>query len=234
MTSMVSDQPRAAAEFRDGARDILPPLIAAIPIGLVYGAICTAKGMSVVEAALASALVFAGGAQFAATELWASPPPVLALALSTLLINARHVLMGASLKPKARFGAATPFVVFWMADENWALAERRAARGPVTLAYWLGMAAPFYVNWITWTVVGAAGGALLGDPARFGADFAFTALFIGLVAGFWKGRSTGVTVAAAGVAAALVYRTLGSPWHVLAGAFAGMVAAAATTRGGTR
>ncbi|MBK9081681.1 MAG: AzlC family ABC transporter permease [Rhizobiales bacterium] len=234
MTVTAPSRTRAAVEFRDGARDILPPLVAAIPIGLVYGAICAAKGMSVLEAALASALVFAGGAQFAATELWASPPPVLALALSTLLINARHVLMGASLKRKARFGAATPFVVFWMADENWALAERRAATRPVTLAYWLGMAAPFYVNWIAWTVVGAGAGALLGDPARFGADFAFTALFIGLVAGFWKGRSTGVTVAAAGVTAALVYRTLGSPWHVLGGAFAGMVAAAATTRGGVR
>lgn len=218
------------AEFRNGARDILPPLLAAIPVGLVYGAISAAKGMSVAETALMSALVFAGGAQFAATELWASPPPLFALALSTLLINARHVLMGASLAPKARFGRATPFVMFWLADENWALAERRAARGPLTLAYWLGMAIPFHLNWVVWAALGAGAGAVLGDPARYGADFAFTALFIGLVAGFWKGRGTGVTVAASAVVAALTHRFAGSPWHVLAGAFAGVATAAALVR----
>ena len=44
----------------------------------------------------------------------------------------------------------------------------------------------------------AAAGSLLGDPRQIGADFAFTALFIGLIAGFWKGRATAITVAAEG------------------------------------
>ncbi|MBL8589094.1 MAG: AzlC family ABC transporter permease [Methylobacteriaceae bacterium] len=225
---------RRAAEFRDGARDILPPLIAAAPIGLVYGAICASKGMTALETALMSGLVFAGGSQFAAAELWAPSPPLFAIALSTLMINARHVLMGASLARKARFGAATPLAAFFMADENWALAERRAAARGLTLAYWFGMAAPFWLNWLGFTTLGSAAGALLGDPARLGADFAFTALIIGLVAGFWKGRATGVTVAVSGVTAALVWRFVGSPWHVLAGAAAGMAAAAALVRSAAR
>ncbi|MFL5313835.1 MAG: branched-chain amino acid ABC transporter permease, partial [Microvirga sp.] len=70
----------------------------------------------------------------------------------------------------------------------------------------------------------------LGDPKRFGADFAFTALFIGLVAGFNKGRITAATVAASGGTAALAHVTLGPPWHVLAGAFAGILAAYAAAR----
>ena len=68
-------------------------------------------------------------------------------------------------------------------------------------------------------------GAALGDPSRFGADFAFTALFIALIAAFWKGRVTFWTVAAAGLASALTYRLIGPPWHVLAGALCGLVAA---------
>ncbi len=68
-------------------------------------------------------------------------------------------------------------------------------------------------------------GAALGDPRRFGADFAFTALFIALVAAFWKGRVTFWTVAAAGLASALTYRLIGPPWHVLAGALCGLAAA---------
>jgi predicted branched-subunit amino acid permease len=144
-----------------------------------------------------------------------------------LLINARHILMGASLKPKlSRFAALQrAFGLFFMADENWAMAERRAATHALTPAYFLAMGAIFWLNWVAWTSFGALAGSLMGDPKRIGADFAFTALFIGLVAGFWKGRSTAVTVAASALAAALAYRLAGPPWHVAAGALAGILAA---------
>jgi 4-azaleucine resistance transporter AzlC len=215
------------ADFRRGFLDILAPLFACVPIAMVYGAICATKGLSIAETTLASAMVFAGGSQFAATELWASPPPMLALFASTLLINARHALMGLSLRTKTTWGRAWPFAVFFMADEIWAMAERRATRAPVTLAFWAGEVIPFYLAWVGFSAVGAAAGSLLGDPKALGADFAFTALFIGLVAGFWRGRSTAAIVGASAVTAALVYRIAGSPWHVLAGAAAGMSAAAA-------
>jgi 4-azaleucine resistance transporter AzlC len=214
-------------EMADGVRGILPPMIAAAPIGLLYGALAVGKGMSQLEACLSSMLIFAGGAQFAALELWRSPPPLLALVFSTLLINARHILMGASLKPK--LGRFSPFErafgVFFMADENWAMAERRAARHLLTPAYYFAMGVVFWANWNLWTALGAFGGAFLGDPRRIGADFAFTALFIGLVAGFWKGRSTALTVAASALASALAYHALGPPWHVAAGALSGIAAA---------
>jgi predicted branched-subunit amino acid permease len=93
--------------------------------------------------------------------------------------------------------------------------------------------------WFASTFAGAYAGTFLGDPARFGADFAFTALFIGLIAGFWKSRIAGlavrasrtaslrilIVIAASLIAAALVYVTAGPPWHVAAGAFAGILAA---------
>jgi predicted branched-subunit amino acid permease len=40
-----------------------------------------------------------------------------------------------------------------------------------------------WTNWVVTGTLGAIAGSLLGDPKRFGADFAFTALFIGLIAG---------------------------------------------------
>ena len=46
------------------------------PIGMLFGALAVGKGLSVAEAGLMSLLVFAGGAQFAALELWAYPVPV--------------------------------------------------------------------------------------------------------------------------------------------------------------
>jgi 4-azaleucine resistance transporter AzlC len=215
-------------EFRTALVDIAPALVAAIPIGLLYGALAVAHGMTPFGAALMSALVFAGGAQFAAIDLWRYPLPLLALVISTALINARHILMGASLAPKlARLPRPIRYLACAvMADENWALAERRAGRAPVTARYFFGMGAVFWGNWVLWSAVGAALGPVLGDPKRFGADFAFVAIFIGLVISLSKTRRAAGVVAASAAAATAAHVLVGSPWHVLSGAFAGVVAGA--------
>jgi 4-azaleucine resistance transporter AzlC len=227
MDSAASHAPARADEFRAGFADIWPVMVACVPIALLFGALSTAKGLSVGEATLMSILVFAGGAQFAAVELWTYPVPVATLVFSALLINARHILMGASLVRRlGRFSLAQRlFGMHFLTDESWALAERRALRQTLTPAYWFAMAASLPAVWIGSTFLGALLGSLLGDPRSIGADFAFTALFIGLIAGFWRGRATGITVAASGAAAAAVYALAGPPWHVLAGALSGIAAA---------
>jgi 4-azaleucine resistance transporter AzlC len=222
------DDPEARPrEVRDGLRAIAPLVVSVIPIGIVVGALATAKGLSVAEACLMSVLAFAGGAQFAAIAIWAHPVPVLAIVFSTLLINSRHLLMSASLTPKmAGFSRVRQLIaLYFLVDETWALAEARAVSRPVTPGYWLGLAAPMFVAWVGATLLGAFLGSFMGDPARFGADFAFTAVFIGLTATFWKGPRSAFTIAASLATSALVYRLVGSPWHVAAGALAGIAAA---------
>lgn len=215
------------SELRDGLGDIWPVMVAAVPIGLLFGALCRTKGLSVLEAGLMSVLVFAGGAQFAAVELWTWPVPVLTLAVSTLLVNARHMLMGASLAPKlGAFSLPQRLTgLFFLTDEAWALAERRAACGSVTPTYWFALAATLPLAWVGATFAGAWLGSFFGDPRALGADFAFTALFIGLIAGFWRGSATALTITASGAAAALAYHVAGAPWHVAAGALAGITTA---------
>lgn len=214
-------------DARLGFSDVWPAALAAVPIGLLFGALAAGKGLSPLEVFVMGALVFAGGAQFAAVELWASPAPIWALVFSTLLINARHILMSASLVPKLQgFSTLQKLTgLYYMADENWALAEKRARSRSLSPAYWFGMVVPFVSCWLTTTTLGAVVGAAFGDPKQLGADFAFTALFIALVASFWKGRVTFWTVAAAGIASALTYKLAGAPWHVAAGAICGLLAA---------
>jgi 4-azaleucine resistance transporter AzlC len=222
-------------EARAGLRDIAPAAIAAIPIGLLFGAIAAAKGLTPAEVTVMSVLVYAGGAQFAAIETWIHPAPVLTLAFATFLINVRHVLMGASLSPKIRLSRTQEFFAFFfLTDESWALSERRALDRPVTGAYWAAMAVVLYGNWVVSSALGAVLGSFLGDPARIGADFAFTALFIGLIAGFGRSRVTLVTVAVSAAVAALVHHFIGAPWHVASGALAGIAAAYLTAPGETR
>lgn len=213
-------------EIRAGLRDIAPVAVAALPIGLLFGAVAAAKGLSALEVALMSALVYAGGAQFAGIETWVHPAPIAALAFATLLVNARHVLMGASLGPKMHLTGFQRFIAFFfLTDEAWALSERRALDRPITGAYWAAMALVLWGNWTLSSTLGAVLGSFMGDPARIGADFAFTALFIGLVAGFGRSRVTLVTVGVSASVAALVHYFIGAPWHVASGALAGIAAA---------
>lgn len=214
-------------EAIDGFRAILPLIIAAAPIGFVFGAVATGNGLSPLETVLMSALVFAGGSQFVAMDLWSHPASWTALGFAALLVNLRHVLMGASLERS--LGLFRPWqklpTLFAMADENWALAEARARTTALTPAYYMGLALPFYLCWVASSLAGALFGALIGDIAVYGLDFAFPAVFIVLLTGFWKGRETGLVLAASGLAALTVHAFVPGAWYIAAGALAGLAAA---------
>ncbi len=133
---------------------------------------------------LMSGAVFAGGSQFVALDLWTSPAAWMSLGLAALIVNVRHVLMGTSIVRKMeRFrGVAKPIALFFLADEIWAFAERRAAERPLTPAFYAGTTLPMVAGWLVSTVAGTLAGAVLGDPKVYGFDFAFIAIFIGLLA----------------------------------------------------
>jgi 4-azaleucine resistance transporter AzlC len=215
-------------EFLDGVADLAPVLVAVVPIGLLWGTLASAKGLSLLEAMLMSVLVFAGAAQFVAVEMWQEPAPVLLLVLAALIVNIRHVLMSASVS--RHIGKIPrrlhPLVAYLLVDESWALTERRALKRPVTLAYYLGVTLPMAVSWYVSTGVGALLGRSLGDPAAIGLDFAFSALFVSILMGFWKGRRTAGVLAASGGVAAATYLAIDGPWYIMAGGLAGALAAA--------
>ena len=220
------------SEFVAGLKAVAPVIVAAMPIGLVFGAVAASKGLSPLEAVLMSALVFAGGSQFVAMDIWMHPASWTTLGFAALLVNIRHVLMGASLGRK--MDAFRPWQKYLgalvMADENWAMAEARARRTRLTPAFFAGLSILFYVNWVVCSLAGALLGAFLGDPALIGLDFAFPAVFIVLVTGFWKGSSTGLVLLASALASIAVYLMVPGAWYIAAGAAAGLVAAFATGR----
>jgi len=233
---MTSTAGRPETEWRAALADIAPAMVAGMPFAVLCGALAVAKGLSPVEALTMSLVVFAGGAQFAAIEIWGARVPVFALVVSTLLINSRHILMGVSLRPKLDALTVPQRLLgcFMLADETWAVAERRAGGRSITPTYFLVMGVALWANWVVWSSVGAWLGPVLGDPKRFGADFAFTAIFIALIVSLSGGRRSGGVVVASAVTAALVHALIGSPWHVLSGALAGIVAAAVLPAGTVR
>jgi 4-azaleucine resistance transporter AzlC len=217
----------ATREFRQGLIDVLPVIAAASVIGLLWGTLAAGKGLSPLETGLMSASVFAGSAQFLAIELWRDPAPWFFLTVTVFIVNIRHVLMGASLSRhmgNIPAGWRAP-LLFVMADENWAFCERRALTQPLTMAYYLGLGLPMVTTWTISSVIGALAGASLRDPAAYGFDFAFSALFIGILAGFWKGPKTGAVLAASAVVAAVAKLAIAGAWYIVLGGLAGVLVA---------
>ena len=221
-------------DLRQGVFDVAPVLVAATPIGLLWGTLAAGKGLSPFESWLMSATVFAGAAQFVAIEVWRDPVPGVLLTVTALIVNIRHVLMGASLS--RHMGGIDrrwhPAMMFLLADENWAFSERRALKAPLSLGYYFGLALPMWFAWTTSSTVGAIVGRSFGDPAVYGFDFAFSAMFIGILAGFWKGPRTGAVLGASAIAAALAKLYVPGAWYIVIGGIVGMAVAALLYRGG--
>ncbi|MGF7161373.1 4-azaleucine resistance transporter AzlC [Rhodoligotrophos appendicifer] len=224
--------PSTIREFFQGVISALPIAAAAVPIGLLFGALAAGKGLSTLEAGLMSALVFAGAAQFVAIGIWTDPAPWALLGLTALTVNLRHAIMGVSLVLQFKhFGRAERwFNLFFLTDEVWALSEKRASERPLYPAYYMGIAVSLIVTWTAGTVAGTILGARLGPPERYGLDFIFTALFLGLVIGFWKGPKTGIVIAISGLFAAVAHELIDGPWYIVIGGLAGTAAGALTFR----
>src|SRR5271154_5381573 len=176
--------PSAGAAFRAGLLRTAPVALGVFTYGLVFGALTHEAGLSTLEAAAMSAIVFSGSAQFVALGIWTLPPPIATLALATFLINFRFFLMAATMTPVLRGWSlirALP-AMFLVTDENWAVTMAAGER-PHWGAFFLGTGAALYVTWLAATVVGHALGSAVADPKSWGFDFAFPAMFLALAVG---------------------------------------------------
>ena len=232
MTVLSEKSGGARAAFTAGALRCAPVALGVLAYGLVFGALAQQAGLSFAETAFMSAIVYSGSSQFVALGLWTLPPPVLALAVATLLVNFRFFLiaatMGRVLKgwPLLRVLAALP----WVTDENWAVTMAEGERRHWG-AFFLGTGAVLYVTWPTASLLGHALGAVVADPKAWGFDFAFTAVFMTLAVGLARKHRAPLVWLASAAGAFLADRLLaggplGASVPVLVGGLAGALVAA--------
>jgi predicted branched-subunit amino acid permease len=95
------------------------------------------------------------------------------------------------------------------------------AQGRTDAAFLLGSGLLLYVAWLSSTLLGRALGSIVQDPARFGLDFAFTAVFLSLLVGLWKSKADLLPWIVAAIVAVITARLLPDKWYILCGALAG-------------
>ena len=218
------------AEAWRGLNSALPVMLGFVPFALVLGVQATQKGLSYVEVPLMTGMNFGGGSEFAALKLWTSPPRVLLIVAMTVLINCRHILMGAAFAPHLKHlmkRQAIP-ALFFMCDESWAIAlsdARQRSSGNVSFSYYLGVSVSLYLTWVIFTAVGAILGPVIGHVEHYGFDMAFVAVFLVLLKGMWRGFRACRPWLVSLVVAALTFHCVPGAWYVAAGAISGLIAA---------
>ena len=203
-------------------------MVAYVPIGLLWGTVAAGKGFSALEALLTSVFVYAGASQFVAVDMWREPVPIFILIATTLVVNLRHVLMSASLSRHISTisGSWRVALMYLLTDESWAINERRAQTEMIDLGYILGTFLPLWPTWFLCSFIGAFVGNSLGDPAVYGLDFAFSAIFLTIIMGFWKGPRTAGVILASGLFAVAGKLFLPGAWYIMVGGVAGVLIAA--------
>jgi 4-azaleucine resistance transporter AzlC len=211
--------------------DIFPVLLSVVPFGLVFGALATEKGLAFDQIIVMSALMYAGASQMVAIELWGFPPAFWTIVFAVLAVNFRHILYSASLGRKMKdWPVSKRFFGFgFMVDPVFALADARSPN-QISGAYYAGMTIILYPAWIIMSAIGALFGNLIRNPEVWGLDFVLAAYFTVLVLGFRTRRNAFAVILATSVVAVLVYLTIGAPWHVASGGFAGVLTAAALAK----
>lgn len=215
------------AAVLQGMRDCLPLQAAVIPFGLVCGIASQGQGLSLLEATLMSAVVYAGSAQLLALSHWADPAPVLAAALATFVVNLRLALMGPVLGPwldRVR-GWRLWGSLFLMADQNWAISVAQQGAGRWDAGYLFGSGILMWAVWVLSTAGGHALGATLRLPPTHPLFFAALAVFVAILVPMWRSRADMLPwVVAGGVSLAVAQLLPGTSWHIVAGALAGSAA----------
>jgi len=175
-------------------RALKPAFLATIPVmtgylvlGFGFGLVLHEAGFDAWLALGMSGFIYAGSMQYVAIELFTGGASLAMVALTTLMVNARHLFYGVSMLEKyCGMGAAKPYLIFALTDETYSLVCQDALPVPQESrrVYYLLVSLLNHLWWVSGSLLGALAGTLLRISTE-GVDFALTALFVTVMVEQW-------------------------------------------------
>jgi len=191
------------SSFVRGLRLGLPIFLGYMPIGVAFGVLATTIGFTAFQAVVCSATALAGAGQLIAANLIEAQSEVFAVIATTTVVNLRHVLFGATLSPYLRGMAMgnQALLAFTLTDETFAVNVNDRRQGRSTGASMAGVGAVAWTGWVAGTAAGALAASWIGDPSRWGFDFAMPAMFTALLIALAEDRRHAAVAALAALLA---------------------------------
>ena len=160
--------------------DTIPVMTGYLVLGFGFGIILKASGFGILLVVAMSVLIYAGSMQYVAVGLLTGGASLVTAALTTLMVNARHLFYGVSMLDKYKStGKRKPYLIFALTDETYSL----VCRDTIGVSperrndYYLLVTLFNHFYWVAGSVIGAVVGSLVKFNTE-GIDFALTALFV--------------------------------------------------------
>ncbi|HCE1956810.1 TPA: AzlC family ABC transporter permease [Vibrio parahaemolyticus] len=231
MTENTSSFPRSSGELHEftradvwgGFTQLLPLSFFVVVFGLAFGVAAVQTGLDAFPTLLMSTLVFAGASQFATLEMWGAEVPLVPVLITVFAINARHLLMGATLypwlrqlPPHKRYG-----IMLLASDANWAMAMNAFGKKEPGFGLLVGGGLALLGFWIVGTWMGIYFGGAIKDPVSLGLDMVMGCFLLSMVAGGPKNLRIFAIWSMAAASSLMAYWYLPENSHVVVGAIAG-------------
>ena len=118
----------------------VPIMAGYIVLGMGFGVLLESKGYGVLWAIAMSVFIYAGSMQYVAINLITGGASLIATALMTLMVNARHLFYGISMLDKYKnTGKYKPYLIFALTDETYSLVcsgkSRKGLTG-INIIFW--------------------------------------------------------------------------------------------------
>lgn len=166
--------------------DTVPVMTGYVFLGFGFGIVMYQSGYGPLWSIAMSLLIYAGSMQYVAVGLLTGGAGFLTTALTTVVVNARHLFYGISMVDAYKdAGRRKPYMIFALTDETYSLVSRnRIPEGISRHSYCFLVSLFDHSYWVGGTALGALAGNLL--PINFeGIEFVLTALFVTIFAEQW-------------------------------------------------
>ena len=166
--------------------DTVPVMTGYVFLGFGFGILLYQSGYGVLWSFAMSLFIYAGSMQYMTVSLLTGGASLLTAALTTLVVNARHLFYGISMVDAYKgAGSRKPYLIFALTDETYSLvSQNRTPEGISRLGYCFLVSLFDQIYWVAGSVLGSLAGSLL--PLNFkGIEFVLTALFVTIFVEQW-------------------------------------------------
>lgn len=169
-------------KYKEGLKDGLPIGLAYLSVSFAFGLAAKEGGLSIFISVLISLTNLTSAGQFAGLDIIKAGGAFAELALTTLIINLRYMLMSFTLSQRVDEKMSTlkrMLVSFGITDEIFAVICQKDAK--VGVKYFSGLMTLPVICWSFGTFMGAGASMLLPETIRSALGIAIYGMFIGII-----------------------------------------------------
>jgi 4-azaleucine resistance transporter AzlC len=159
----------------------IPVMAGYLVLGIGFGVLLAKIGFGPLYAVLMSVTIYAGSMQYVAVSLIDSAASLITVAITTLLVNGRHLFYGLSMLEKYQNIRRKPYLIFGLTDETYSLLCQQESEDE---NYYFYITLFNHCYWIVGGLIGNLIGTLIPFNSA-GIEFSMTALFVAIVVEQW-------------------------------------------------